>query len=90
MFFSFGPFDFAQGNACFNRWLECVRSTEIGRAVIFDILVLMSVHDWKFVRLRESDGVMKIRNGFQDDLSQRKLNCALYVRASKQFGVACS
>jgi hypothetical protein len=46
MFFSFGPFDFAQGNACFNRWLECVRCTEIGRALIFDILVLMSVHDW--------------------------------------------
>lgn len=39
MFFSFGPFDFAQGNACFNRWLECVRCTEIGRALIFDILV---------------------------------------------------
>jgi hypothetical protein len=39
MFFSFGPFDFAQGNACFNRWLECFRCTEIGRAVIFDNLV---------------------------------------------------
>jgi hypothetical protein len=58
--------------------------------VIFDILVLMSVHDWKFVRLRVKLRRDEIRNGFQNDLSQRKLNCALYVRASKQFGVACS
>jgi hypothetical protein len=39
MFFSFGPFDFAQGNACFNRWLKCVRLYQNGRMLIFDILV---------------------------------------------------
>ena len=62
----FGPFDFAQGNACFNRWLKCdrfvpkdvlLRPAVAGlrrikrRALIFDILVLMSVHDWKFVHV---------------------------------------
>jgi hypothetical protein len=69
----------------FNRWQECVRCTEIGRALIFDILVSDS-------QARQVSAVIdcRYRSGFEMILSQRKLNCALYVRAPKQFGVACS
>jgi hypothetical protein len=53
MFFSFGPFDFAQGNVCFNRWLECFRCTEIGRALIFDSLILDFVITTEFIEIQK-------------------------------------
>jgi hypothetical protein len=55
------------------------------RTVIFDSLVLRSGHDWNssaYVTAVRDYGVMKSETDFKMYLSQRRLNCALFVKFS--------
>ena len=71
-----------------DRILSC---TGNGRALIFDSAIL----DFVITTEREIHpltprgySVINFRRNLKGKISQRKLNCALYVRAPKQFGVA--